>query len=215
MTQARRSAIVRYVATSVRNRLEFWFEFASTYSYPASQRIASAARAAGVEIAWRPFLLGPIFKQQGWNDSPFNLYPAKGRYMWRDLERICADLEVPFNRPSQFPRNGLVAARLACAFQDEAWISVLVPALYRASFGDDRDISDPEVVRSVLVEIGESPALLAQADDVAVKDRLRAQTEHAVKVGIFGAPSFMVGEELFWGNDRLDAAIAWAASGKG
>ena len=69
------------------SRIEFWFEFASTYSYPAALRVDAAARSAQLELAWRPFLLGPIFKAQGWNDSPFNIHPAKGRYMWRDLER--------------------------------------------------------------------------------------------------------------------------------
>jgi len=86
--------------------VEFWFEFASTYSYPAALRIEALAQSEGVPIDWKPFLLGPIFRAQGWSDSPFNLFPAKGRYMWRDLERICAELSIPFRCPSQFPRNG-------------------------------------------------------------------------------------------------------------
>jgi hypothetical protein len=94
--------------------MNFWFEFASTYSYPAAMRIEALAAERGVDVRWRAFLLGPIFRAQGWNDSPFNLYPAKGRYMWRDLERICSAQGIPFNRPSVFPRNGLLAARVAC-----------------------------------------------------------------------------------------------------
>ena len=82
-----------------RPHLDFWFEFASTYSYPAAMRIAPLAREAGVDVRFRPFLLGPIFKAQGWDTSPFNLFAAKGRYMWRDLERICAELGLPFRRP--------------------------------------------------------------------------------------------------------------------
>ena len=70
--------------------MQLWFEFASTYSYPAVQRIEALAGARGVLVEWKPFLLGPVFRSQGWNDSPFNIYPAKGRYMWRDLERVCA-----------------------------------------------------------------------------------------------------------------------------
>ena len=70
-------------------RLEFWFDFGSTYSYISAARIDDVAERTGVVVSWEPFLLGPIFKEQGWNDSPFNLYPAKGRYMWRDLERLC------------------------------------------------------------------------------------------------------------------------------
>src|SRR5262245_42672086 len=99
--------------------VQFWFEFASTYSYPAAARVEDTARAAGVEVKWRPFLLGPIFAAQGWNDSPFNIYPIKGRYMWRDLERLCTAYGLPLQRPSRFPRGSLVAARIACAGQSE------------------------------------------------------------------------------------------------
>src|SRR6267378_3556584 len=96
-------------------RIEFWFDFASTYSYPAAMRVEELAGSHGCIVQWRPFLLGAIFQKQGWNDSPFNIYPVKGRYMWRDLERLCASLEIPFRKPSQFPRNGLTVARVACA----------------------------------------------------------------------------------------------------
>ena len=82
-------------------KVEFWFDFASTYSYPAALRIDNLARDSHISIVWRPFLLGPIFKAQGWNDSPFNIYPVKGNYMWRDLERTCAELDLPFLQ-SQF-----------------------------------------------------------------------------------------------------------------
>ena len=190
--------------------MEFWFEFASTYSYPAALRVETAARAAGVELAWRPFLLGPIFQTQGWSDSPFNLYPEKGRYMWRDLERVCADLDVPFRRPSRFPRNGLLAARLACWFAQEPWLPEFVRAVYRANFAQDREISEAAVVASALEAAGQPASLLAAAESVEAKARLRAQTKRARALGIFGAPSFVVGSELFWGNDRLEAALAWA-----
>ena len=191
--------------------LDFWFEFASTYSYPASQRIEDAARRAGVAIAWRPFLLGPIFKAQGWNDSPFNVYPVKGRYMWRDLARICDEQGIPFVQPSRFPRNGLLAARVACAFDAEPWLPEFVRRVYRANFAEDREISDPAVVRDLLDAVGEPPSRIEAADDPAVKEKLRAQTERAVALGIFGAPSFVAGDELFWGNDRLAAALEWLA----
>lgn len=194
----------------MKRALEFWFEFASTYSYPAALRVEEVARASGVELAWRPFLLGPIFKAQDWNDSPFNLYPAKGRYMWRDLERICDALALPFARPSQFPRNGLLAARLACWFADEPWLPEFVRQVYLANFAHDLDISDPSVLASILEETGQSASALALADTAEAKAKLRAETERAQTAGIFGAPAFVVGSELFWGNDRLEAAIAWA-----
>jgi 2-hydroxychromene-2-carboxylate isomerase len=191
--------------------IEVWFEFASTYSYPGVHRVEPLATAAGVPIAWRPFLLGPIFREQGWNDSPFNVYPVKGRYMWRDLERLCAEYGLPLRRPSQFPRPSLLAARIALGAAEEPWCGDFVRGIYRANFADDRDISQPETVAAVLAELGQSPApLLERASAPETKEGLRRQTEDAVRLGIFGAPTFIVGGELFWGNDRLEEALAWA-----
>jgi len=191
--------------------LAFWYEFASTYSYPAAARIETCAAGAGIAVDWRPFLLGPIFAGQGWSDSPFNLYPAKGRYMWRDLERICARDGLDFRRPSNFPRNGLLAARVALIAADEGWCGEFTRAIYRANFAEDRDIATPEVMGGILAAL-RRPAteLLARAASPEIKQRLKAQNEAAVALGIFGAPSFIVDGELFWGNDRLDEAVAWA-----
>jgi 2-hydroxychromene-2-carboxylate isomerase len=191
-------------------KVQFWFEFGSTYSYPAAMRIEDAAAARGIEVAWRAFLLGPIFHAQGWNDSPFNLYPVKGAYMWRDLERICAAGGIGFTRPSQFPRNGLLAARVACQFADAPWLPAFVRGVYRANFEHDLDISDAAIVRERLVAAG-APAdnVLAGAQSPQSKDRLRSQTDEVIALSIFGAPSFVVGQELFWGNDRLEEAVEW------
>jgi len=195
--------------------VEFWFEFASTYSYPAAMRIEPLARGAGVTLAWRPFLLGPIFAGQGWRDSPFNIYPAKGRYMWRDLDRICERLGVPLRRPSQFPRNGLLAARVATAAAAALWQADFVRGVYRANFADDRDIAQREVVSSVLSALGVDPEpWLEQAASETTKQQLRASTDEAMAAGIFGAPTLRVGDELFWGNDRVEEAIAWARRGR-
>src|SRR6185369_2566557 len=133
--------------------VQFWFEFASTYSYPAAMRVERVAAGADVPVVWRPFLLGPIFADQGWRDSPFNIYPAKGRYMWRDLERICAKEGIPLRRPSRFPRNGLVAARVACAAASEPWLPSFVRAVYGANFADDREIAEPTVIGELLGEL--------------------------------------------------------------
>jgi 2-hydroxychromene-2-carboxylate isomerase len=198
-------------------RLEFWYEFASTYSYLSAMRIETVAAAAKVEVAWRPFLLGPIFRAQGWNDSPFNLYPAKGRYMWRDLERLAAGYGLPWRRPSAFPRNGLLAARIALAAEPEGWCADWTRAVFSAEFAHDRDIGDGAVLAGLLETLGQEPgAVLARAESDENKARLRAQTERATALGIFGAPSFVVpasGDELYWGNDRLGDAIAKAALG--
>ena len=190
--------------------VEFWFDFASTYSYPAALRIEGVARAGGVEIIWRPFLLGPIFKAQGWNDSPFNIYAAKGRYMWRDLERVCESHGIPFRKPSVFPRNGLLAARLACLFSEEPWLPEFVRHIFLANFVHDRDISDASVVECVLETIGQPASLTSSARSPEAKAKLRKAIERALSLGIFGAPSFLVDSELFWGNDRLETAIGWA-----
>jgi 2-hydroxychromene-2-carboxylate isomerase len=193
--------------------IQFWFEFASTYSYPAAMRIEAAAAARGIPVEWKAFLLGPIFKSQGWNDSPFNVYPVKGRYMWRDLSRLCEELHLPLVRPSQFPRNGLLAARVCSAFAGEPWLPAFVRAVYDANFARDEDIASTAVIARCLESAGQQPeARLASAGSDSNKAALRAQCEEAVRLGLFGAPSFVVGQELFWGNDRLETALAWHAA---
>ena len=155
-------------------KIEFWFDFASTYSYPAAMRIEALAGSHGCIVQWRPFLLGAIFQKQGWNDSPFNIYPAKGRYMWRDLERLCASLEIPFRKPSQFPRNGLTAARVACANAGAAWIALFVRRVYEANFAHDLDIAQPSVLVDCLDRlVDDRAAILATARGNEAKSCLR------------------------------------------
>ena len=191
--------------------LEIWFEFASTYSHVAVQRVEAEAERARIELVWRVFPLGPIFQKQGWNDSPFNLYPVKGAYMWRDMERLCAKHEIPFRTPSQFPRNGLLAARVTLAAESEPWIGRFVRAVYLGNFAEDADISEPKRVRGWLESAGcpKPDSLLELAGSAEIKERLRARTDDALARGIFGAPTFVAGNEIFWGNDRLEDAIAW------
>jgi 2-hydroxychromene-2-carboxylate isomerase len=192
--------------------VQFWFEFASTYSYPAAMRVGARAAEAGVAIAWRPFLLGPIFQAQGWNDSPFNVYPVKGRYMWRDLERVCHRAGLEWRRPSRFPRGSLLGARVACVGATEVWGPDFVRAVYHASFVEDREIGERTVVAEILAGLGvDADAVLTRAETPEVKGTLRANTDEAIALGVFGAPTFTVDGELFWGNDRLDDALAWAA----
>ena len=191
--------------------VEFWFEFASTYSYLSVMRIERAAEAAGVDIEWKPFLLGPVFLALGWNDSPFNIYPPKGRYMWRDLERLAEKEGLPFLRPSRFPRNGLLAARVALVGVEEGWVAAFARAVMTANFAEDREIGEEAVIVEILGTLGLPGAeVITRAQADANKLALRCQTERAAELGLFGAPSFRVGEELFWGNDRLEDALAWA-----
>ena len=192
--------------------LDFWFEFASTYSYPAAMRISPLAEAAGVAVRWRPFMLGPIFKEQGWTTSPFNLFPAKGRNMWRDLERTCGTIGLPFVRPTTFPQNTLLAARVALVGLAEPWGEDYCRAIYRAEFAEGRTVEETETIAGVLTGLGlDAGAVLDRAQSNENRSQLRAHTEEAQKLGIFGSPSFVTADgELFWGNDRLEAALNWA-----
>ncbi len=191
--------------------VEFWFEFASTYSYLSVMRIEAAAADAGVDVVWRPFLLGPVFLALGWNDSPFNIYPPKGRYMWRDLARLAAKYDLPFRIPSRFPRNGLLAARVALVGVEQGWVAPFARAVMQANFAEDREIGEPGVIGQILDGL-KLPAqeTIARAQADPNKLALRCQTERAAELGLFGAPNFRVGEELFWGNDRLEDALEWA-----
>ena len=192
--------------------LDFWFDFASTYSYPAIMRVGALARREAVSVNFRPFLLGPIFKMQGWGTSPFNLFAAKGRHMWRDLERTCGDLGLKFRRPEPFPQSSLLAARVALVGLGERWGDDFCRAVFHAEFAEGRQIAEPETMRGILAGLSVDPAaVLEQAQTTAIKDRLRAETAKAQELDIFGAPSFRTADgELFWGNDRLETALAWA-----
>jgi 2-hydroxychromene-2-carboxylate isomerase len=191
---------------------EFWYEFASTYSYPAALRVGALAEARGVNLAWRPFLLGPIFAAQGWRDSPFNIYPSKGRYMWRDLERTCAAMGVPLVRPEPFPQASLLAARVALALEGEARAD-FSRQVYMAEFGRGLPIADRATIASLLAACSADPATtLERAESEASKAALKAECARAVEIGIVGAPSIVTSDgEVFWGNDRLEQALDWAA----
>jgi 2-hydroxychromene-2-carboxylate isomerase len=172
--------------------IEFWYEFGSTYSYPAAMRIEALAAKAGVELRWRPFLLGPIFQTLGWNDSPFKIFAAKGRYMWRDLERVCEAeglaLKLP---PVKFPQNGLKAARIALVGEEQGWTPAFTRAVFAANYAEAKDISENATLASILEEIGvDAEAALAAANTPENKDALRRQTEEAASRGLFGAPSY-------------------------
>ncbi len=195
--------------------LAFWFDFASTYSYPAAMRIGALAAAAGVKIRFRPFLLGPIFKAQEWDTSPFNVYLAKGRHMWRDLERLCGDLSLPLHRPDPFPQNGVLPARVALVGLSDGRADDFCRAVFRAEFAEGRRIDDIATIGDILTNLQlDAKHVLATAQSEEIRTRLREQTEEARQIGIFGAPSFVTPDgELFWGNDRLERALLWAKQG--
>src|SRR4051794_1305538 len=176
--------------------MDFFYEFASTYSYVTAMRLAPLAKAAGVTVRWRPFLLGPIFKAQGWETSPFNLYPAKGRYMVRDCERLCARLGLTFRLPDPFPQPSLNAARVALVALAEGWGEDFTRAVYRAEFAEGHQVKELSVIAEIVGELGrDDAATLARAQSDEIKAKLRAETEEAQRLGIFGAPSFIANGE--------------------
>jgi 2-hydroxychromene-2-carboxylate isomerase len=138
--------------------------------------------------------------------------PGQGRLYVADMERLCSRHGLAFQRPSVFPRNGVRAARVALMGAEAPWGPGFVQAVYRANFGDDLDIGDPDLIVKLLDGQGvDGRSLLAEAESPAWKPRLREQTERAAQLGIFGAPTFVVGSELFWGGDRLPQALDFAA----
>ncbi|MFC3457353.1 2-hydroxychromene-2-carboxylate isomerase [Massilia haematophila] len=195
--------------------LEFWFEFGSNYSYLALMRVEALAARNGVVLRWRPFLLGPVFRQLGWSTSPFVLQEAKGRYMWRDMEREARKYGLPFVRPSVFPRKAVLPMRVAALGAQEAWMGAFCRRVMRQNWVEDLDIDAPANVLRALDGLVDDPrGVVAAALLEPNKARLRASTEEAQARGVFGGPTMFAGDEMFWGNDRLEDAIAWAASGR-
>lgn len=195
--------------------IDFWYEFASNYACLAALRIENEAERQGVAVRWRPFLLGPVFAAQGLNTSPFNLFPLKGRHMIRDMERQCAAMGLPFVKPDPFPQNGLAAARIALIGHDAGWGAEFTRRVYLAEFADGRPISDRDLLAEILEQLDlDADAVLAASETPDNKARLKAETDAALALGIFGAPTFVTADgEMFWGSDRLDQALYWARNG--
>ena len=196
-------------------QIEFWFEFGSNYSYLSVMRIEDAARRCGVRIAWKPFLLGPILRALGMETSPFLLQKEKGAYVWRDMVRQCRKYGLRWRQPSTFPRVGILPARIALLGADAPWIGPFCRAVMELNFALDEDINQPERLASIMIDLGlPASEILAGAGTEPVKARLRQQTDTARSRGIFGAPTFFVGDDMFWGNDRLDDALLLASERK-
>ncbi|GJM02428.1 MAG: 2-hydroxychromene-2-carboxylate isomerase [Rhodomicrobium sp.] len=192
--------------------LQFWYEFASPYSYISMMRIGDIAEQVGVEVHYQPFLLGPIFKDFGWELSPFITYPEKGRYFFRDIQREAAAYGLPLTMPAEFPQRGLLAARTALVGMEEGWGVAFSQAVYVRQFSEGLSISGEEDIGFILesMEMGEVGGILARAQSDEIKGKLFKITDQAKALGIIGAPSFIAREELFWGNDRLERAFQYA-----
>lgn len=196
--------------------IEFWFELASPYAWLSAHRIEGVAASAGVEVVWRPFLLGPIFKERGYSTSPMVLDPDREAWMWQDIARSAADLGMPFRKPRVFPSHTVLANRVALVAVDERWAPTFVKLAGSAAFSEDADLGDREVIRTLIRRAGHDPDRVENAATLPEnKERLRRVTEEARVRGVFGAPTFFVGEERFWGNDRMSQAFAFAVGPNG
>ena len=181
-------------------KLEFFFDLSSPYSYLAATQVQPLADKTGAALIWRPMVLGAVFKATG-NEMPARV-PGKARWMGNDLQRWAEHYGVPFRFSSHFPANTIKAMRLVLV--DDAKAGAVAMAGFRAMWADDRDLTDDGVLRSIAEMGGLDPAAAMQAIETpAIKDKLRANTDEAVARGAFGAPTMLVGDELFWGNDRL------------
>lgn len=188
--------------------MEFWFDFGSNYSYLSAMRIEELAHRQGERVQWKPMLLGPIFKSLGWESSPFVLQKEKGAYVWTDMARQCAKHGLAWRKPSVFPRASVLPARLALCAGDEPWVGAFCRDIFTRNFVFDQDIDSVQHVSEALEALGLSASMwIERAVAVSNKDKLRSETERARALGVFGAPTFFVGQEMFWGNDRLEDAF--------
>ena len=184
---------------------EFYFDFGSPASYLAYTQLPALCRDTGAALVWKPMLLGGVFQATG-NHSPATI-PAKGAYTFTDFGRFAKRYGVPLQYNPHFPINTLMLMRGAVGVQlrEPARFEPYVAAVFRAIWVDAQNLNDPATVASVLQAAGFDPAaLLALTQDAGVKDRLKAATQEAVARGVFGAPTFFVGDQMFWGQDRLD-----------
>ena len=205
------------VRSTASPEIEFWFEFGSNYSYLSVMRIEEEARRLGVRIVWKPFLLGPIFRALGLENSPFVLQKEKGAYMQQDMARLCRKYGLaPWVKPSVFPRLGVLPLRIMLLGAEQPWVGAFSRRVMELNFALDQDINHSDQMAPILTGLGlPSSDILEQAQSEPIKARLREQTDKARARGIFGAPTFFVGTEMFWGNDRLDDALIFASERSG
>ena len=185
-------------------QLDFYFDFGSPTAYLAHRRLQQLAAQYDLEIDYKPMLLGGVFKATD-NMSPVAI-PAKGKYMnEQDLPRFCKRYGVDLNFNPHFPINTLQSMRAATAAKRDGSLAPLVDALYQAMWVDQKNLGDPEILHSVIAEAGlDADALIAATGDPEVKAELIRVTDEAVGRGAFGAPTMFIGDEMFFGQDRLD-----------
>jgi 2-hydroxychromene-2-carboxylate isomerase len=193
--------------------IDFWFTMGSTYSYLSVMRLADVERTTGIKFQWRPFHLLIILQEM--KHVPFADKPAKCRYMWRDIERRAALHGLPGKLPAPYPaKQSVVANLVAIVGMREGWGADFVRAAYRHWFQQGEETGSEPNLSASLRDIGQDPArVLALASAAEANHRLLAETDAARRLGIFGSPTFAIGEELFWGDDRVDDAVSWYRHG--
>ena len=185
--------------------VDFYFDFGSPAAYLAWTQLPTICADSGAQIAWKPVLLGGVFQATG-NRAPITV-PLKGNYLFVDLTRFARRYGVAFQFNPNFPINTLTLMRAAVGLQmrRDARFDDFCAAMFRAIWVDAQNMNDPGTVAVVLTRAGFDPqALLALSGEQAVKEELKAVTDAAVQRGVFGAPTFFVDDQMFWGQDRLD-----------
>lgn len=192
--------------------IDFWFTMGSTYSYLSVMRLDAVERASGVRFNWRPFHLLTILQEM--NHVPFANKPAKCTYMWRDIQRRAAMYGIPVSVPVPYPaKQSIVANLIAIVGMRQGWGTAFVRTAYRRWFQLAQETGSEPNVSESLHEIGQDPQqILALANEPEVNASLTNETDIARDLGIFGSPTFAIGREIFWGDDRLDDAISWLKS---
>ena len=188
--------------------IDFYFDFSSTYSYIGQHRLRELAKQHDVTVHWKPIALGAIFKMLG--HAPATPDSPKGAYIWRDVERSAAEWRLPFNWPSPFPFNSIPAARVfyVLAENDEDAAVRWAIAVFEAAYGEGRNCSDPAVLAEVADSLGiDSDELMEKTSDEAIKQKLKDVTAEASDRGVFGTPAYILGDELYWGADRIDQIL--------
>lgn len=184
------------------NTIEFFFDFVSPNAYIAYQVLPKIADKAGAELIYRPMFLGGVMKATG--NSPPDTVPAKGAWMLPDLDRWCAKYGITFNFNPYFPMNTLPILRGACALQNDPKFSTYVDAMFNAIWFDPKNMAEPEEIAKVVSELGIDPEAFAATVQMREwKQAAKANTDEAVERGVFGAPSIFVGDDLYFGQDRL------------
>jgi 2-hydroxychromene-2-carboxylate isomerase len=192
--------------------LEMFFFLGSTYTYLSVNRAAQLAEAKGVKLLWRPFSVRTLMREQ--NNSPFAGKPIKMQYMWRDIARRADRFGIAFNGAAPYPIDAHeVANHVATLAAVEGWCDAFATAAYRVWFIEKRDPGEIENLRTVLASIGQdADRCIAAASTPAILQTYSQTTDRARALGIFGSPTFVVGEEIFWGDDRLEDAVEWCKS---